>query len=303
MRIPLLFVMIGLMLAPLCAEASVLHDAARKGDAAAIAEALGNGANINERDGLATPLYYAVRLGHYAAAKLLIERGADVNAPTDYWGDPLMMAVKIGRVDLMELLLANGASPETTHKGEFAVHVAAKFGCLACVKALVKAGADVNAMTFEIKDHIKDQTPLHLAKFYGFPAIASYLEEHGATIPKPPPINSKLANADAQLGQVYFAENCGYCHLAEPGKGRKQAPNLWDVVGRSKASLKEARYSKALQNWGGAWTYEDLNTFLYGPMLTVPGSSMQTVGIPDQFLRADLIAYLRTLSDTPAPLP
>ena len=94
MRLPLLLVVIGLVLAPLCAEASALNDAARKGNTAAIAEALDNGANINERDGLAIPLYHAVRLGYYAAAKLLIERGADVNAPTDYWGDPLMIAAR-----------------------------------------------------------------------------------------------------------------------------------------------------------------------------------------------------------------
>ena len=59
----------------------------------------------------------------------------------------------------MELLLANGASLGSTHKGEFAIHAAAKFGCLACVKALVKSEADVKAMTFEGKDYVKDKTP------------------------------------------------------------------------------------------------------------------------------------------------
>jgi cytochrome c2 len=51
------------------------------------------------------------------------------------------------------------------------------------------------------------------------------------------------------------------------------------------------------------WTYEDLNTYLYGPSLTKPGGFMEVPSISDDNTRADLIAYLRTLSDTPIPLP
>jgi len=51
------------------------------------------------------------------------------------------------------------------------------------------------------------------------------------------------------------------------------------------------------------WTYEDLNTYLYGPTLTTPGVLMEIPGVPDETERVDLIAYLRTLSDKPTPLP
>jgi cytochrome c len=51
------------------------------------------------------------------------------------------------------------------------------------------------------------------------------------------------------------------------------------------------------------WTYEDLNTYLYGPTLTTPGVLMEIRGIPDETERVNLIAYLRTLSDNPSPLP
>jgi hypothetical protein len=54
---------------------------------------------------------------------------------------------------------------------------------------------------------------------------------------------------------------------------------------------------------GGVWNYEDLNTYLYGPTLTTPGVLMEIRGIPDKTERVNLIAYLRTLSDNPAPLP
>lgn len=51
------------------------------------------------------------------------------------------------------------------------------------------------------------------------------------------------------------------------------------------------------------WTFEDLNRFLLEPMATTPGVAMETPGVPDETERVNLIAYLRTLSDKPAPLP
>ena len=53
----------------------------------------------------------------------------------------------------------------------------------------------------------------------------------------------------------------------------------------------------------GNWTYTDLNNFLAHPAWTVPGIAMKMAGIHDPKDRADLIAFLRTLSDNPAPLP
>ncbi|NJM82710.1 MAG: ankyrin repeat domain-containing protein [Tabrizicola sp.] len=48
--------------------------------------ALDAGASVDDFDGYATPLYYAVNRQHLAAAKLLVERGADVNAGTKIYG-------------------------------------------------------------------------------------------------------------------------------------------------------------------------------------------------------------------------
>ena len=80
-------------------------------------------------------------------------------------------------------------------------------------------------------------------------------------------------------------------------------PNLWEVVGRDKASMPDFTYSKTLRAWEGVWTYEDLNIYLYGPTLTTPGVLMEIPGVPDETERANLIAYLRTLSDKPISLP
>jgi cytochrome c len=54
---------------------------------------------------------------------------------------------------------------------------------------------------------------------------------------------------------------------------------------------------------GGTWTYDDLNKFLTNPKAFVPGTAMGFAGITKDSERADVIAYLRSLSESPAPLP
>jgi cytochrome c len=298
MRGFLLFILLVLVHIPIVSHAAAIHDAAMKGDVAGITAALDAGAGVDESDGKATPLYLAVRGGHFAAAKLLIERGADVNAaPTPLLGPALMPALAKRRIDLINLLLDGGANPNSNRGGESALHVAVRSGCLDCVKALVEAGADVNAKTKDGK------TPLHLAKFKGQREVADYLMSHGVVLPTPAPISMKLATADVEKGRTYFTRLCAGCHNAEPQGGTKTGPNLWSVVGRDKASMAKMRYSDALLAWEGVWSYEDLNRYLFGPMLTTPGVYMETPGVPDETERIDVIAYLRTLSDKPIPLP
>ena len=299
MRRLLLFIAM-MYLAPSMSFAAPIHDAAKMGDVAGITAALETGADINADDGGGTPLYFAVRRGHLAAAKLLLERGADVNVGSNYWGGLLTIASIKARVDLITLLLEHGANPNSTSNGESVLHAAVNYGCLACVKALVEAGADVNAPTYDT--HSSSRTPIHIAIRYGFTEVADYLMAHGVVVPKPAPVTAKLAEADPERGRIFFNENCAYCHYRDPSKGRKEGPNLWGVVGREKASMKESPYSKVLREWGGVWSYEDLNTYLYGPTFTKPGGLMEVPRIEDDSVRADLIAYLRTLSDAPVPL-
>jgi cytochrome c len=134
------------------------------------------------------------------------------------------------------------------------------------VKALVEAGADVNAKTKDGK------TPLHLAKFKGQREVADYLLSHGVVLPTPTPISMKLASADVEKGRTYFTRACRRLpHCRGHRVGTRLGPNLWSVVGRDKASMADMRYSDTLLGWEGVWTYEDLNRFLLGPMLTTPG--------------------------------
>jgi cytochrome c len=292
----LLFLTLLLCSGTIVASAAPIHDAAKNGDVAAIAAALDAGADINASDGMATPLYLAIRSGHSEAAKLLIERGADVNAETNI-GSALLAAVTKRKIELVNLLLEKGANPNSVSRGSTVLHVAAKLSCLDCLKALVAAGADVNALTREM------ESPLHLARRLGTRDMAEYLLAHGVVLPKPPPISARLATADVEKGRIAFTTSCAFCHHVEPQKGPKVGPNLRGVAGRDKASYADFAYSDVLLGSKGVWTYEDLNTFLFAPMATMPGVGMNFPGIQDETERTNLIAYLRTLSDKPMPLP
>ena len=54
---------------------------------------------------------------------------------------------------------------------------------------------------------------------------------------------------------------------------------------------------------GGTWTFDELNKFLTNPRKDIPGTAMTFAGINRDRQRADVVAYLRTLSDNPVPLP
>ncbi len=277
--------------------AAPIHDAAKKGDVPAITAALEAGADVNQSDGWATPLWYAARRGHEDSAKLLIARGADVNLTTKSSGPPLLGAIERKNAVLVKLMLASGADPNAALNTKTALYLASKSGCLECVMALVDKGADVNALTQ------RREPPIHVAKSIGLREIADYLATHGAVSPKVAPISAKLATADPAKGQVIFSKNCENCHHIEQQKGKKLGPNLWAVVGRQKASMQDFSYSETLRDWGASWSFEDLNAFLWGPAITAPGMRMDFVGIEDEAERAHLIAYLRLQSDTPEPLP
>ncbi|MGE3293655.1 MAG: cytochrome c family protein, partial [Geminicoccaceae bacterium] len=51
------------------------------------------------------------------------------------------------------------------------------------------------------------------------------------------------------------------------------------------------------------WDYDHLNHYLTSPKTYAPGTKMSFAGISKDQERADVIAYLRSLSDNPAPLP
>lgn len=115
-----------------------------------------------------------------------------------------------------------------------------------------------------------------------------------------------VAAASPEGGANQF-KKCQSCHDATSGGPNKVGPNLWDIVNRPIASHEGFSYSGALREFseGGSklWTYENLAHFLHGPKAFVPGTAMAFAGIKDPKAESDLLAYLRTLADTPAELP
>ncbi len=119
---------------------------------------------------------------------------------------------------------------------------------------------------------------------------------------KSEPIAPLLASADAAAGKK-IARKCAACHTLKKGGAAKLGPNLWNIVGAAKARSAGFGYSPAMRRQGGKWTYEDLSAFLEGPRAYLKGTKMVFAGVKKARDRANLIAFLRSLSASPAPLP
>lgn len=121
-----------------------------------------------------------------------------------------------------------------------------------------------------------------------------------------PSIAELLQTADAAAGEAVFRK-CAACHTPDQGGANKVGPNLWDIVNRPIASHEGFSYSAAMREFsqGGSvsWDFQHLSEFLKAPRSYVPNTAMAFAGIRNVQEEANLLAYLRTLSSNPAPLP
>jgi cytochrome c len=117
------------------------------------------------------------------------------------------------------------------------------------------------------------------------------------------PIEKLLAAANLEKGEA-SARKCAACHTFGKGEPNKVGPNLYGIVGRDHASVAGFNYSAAMKAKAGTeWTIEELNKFLTNPKAAVPGTTMAFAGLPRGSERADVITFLNSKSDSPAPLP
>lgn len=131
----------------------------------------------------------------------------------------------------------------------------------------------------------------------GAPVEAAAVEEPGIE-----PILALLADADVEAGQRR-ARACTACHAFEAGGPNKVGPNLWNIVNAPKAQVPGFSYTDALAGIAEPWGYHELNLFIADPRAYAPGTKMSYGGMRNVNHRAELIAWMRTRADSPAPLP
>ena len=166
----------------------------------------GTDPNIKDKKGN-TALHDAVLGSDDEVALLLIQSGADVSASDNEGATPIYLAAAMGQSRVVSALLAHGASPDVGMEGVTPLHVATGIiltdqrpsgewesfsemltrtgrngaDFLKVAKALVEAGAEVNALSSQGKK----RTPLDMAEMCGNTMVAEYLKSVGGERGKP----------------------------------------------------------------------------------------------------------------------
>jgi ankyrin repeat protein len=158
-----------------------LHHAAMSGHLDIVRMLLEQNAEIDLADKQgSTPLHAACMRFQPAVARLLVDRGAKVNV-RDQWGHTALanaVSSVFGQdLDLIKLLIAKGADVNAAGtRGETPLHGAASRGDLTVARLLIESGADLNP-------HASPEgTPLHNAIERNRPAVARFLIERGARL-------------------------------------------------------------------------------------------------------------------------
>ena len=112
----------------------------------------------------------------------------------------------------------------------------------------------------------------------------------------------RLASTNVAKGKKLF-KKCASCHTTASGGKNKIGPNLWNVVNAERGKKTGYGYSKPLKAMAGNWSYDSLDAFLAKPRAYIKGTKMAFSGIKKPKDRAAVIAFLRGLSYSPAPLP
>jgi hypothetical protein len=154
-------------------KASPLGAASGNGQLDIVRSLLDNGSDVNETDGYrVTPLH--LTLTGVEVAKLLIERGAYVNARTKRGRTPLHSTIRYGNLEVVRLLLDHGADVNAKARDNGTpLHEVSQTGCLHITRLLVERGADL-----DVRD-ANGRTPRQVAVALGNHGIAEFLLERG----------------------------------------------------------------------------------------------------------------------------
>jgi cytochrome c2 len=115
-------------------------------------------------------------------------------------------------------------------------------------------------------------------------AVAAAMATMALAAPRP-------VRADSAAGEKIFKSRCANCHSLTPGQSTL-APDLAGVVGRKAGSLKDYKYSPALQNADFVFTREKLEQWLKAPHNVVPETEMTFTGLKSETERVDVVEFL-----------
>jgi cytochrome c len=111
---------------------------------------------------------------------------------------------------------------------------------------------------------------------------------------------------DAKRGEALFRD-CSSCHQVGPDAENRIGPHLNGIFGRKAGSVgDDYRYSKGLARMGAdglVWSFDTLDAYIENPKALVSDTRMAYRGMKDEKDRADLLAYLRDFSASPANIP
>ena len=132
-----------------------------------------------------TPLFLACACGKSKIARLLLEKGADLNIENEENKSPLYVAAS-STTSLVKLLIDNGAKIDTKNcYKKTPLHVAVYNDKIKIVKYLVSLKVDLNASNDDgILSFVSYETPLFVACTEEKFEIARYLINNGADVNK-----------------------------------------------------------------------------------------------------------------------
>jgi ankyrin repeat protein len=164
-------------------ELTALHLMAMNGNLTAARELFQYGSEVDPRAGewkSLTPLHLAARNNRREVVRLLLSKGAQIEAKEKVNSTPLLLASSSGSLASLELLISSGASLDAQNlAGATALHLAASEGHLDVCKALLKARDGlINAV-----DNVGN-SPLHRAILANQTQIALFLLKRGASVQK-----------------------------------------------------------------------------------------------------------------------
>ncbi|HZF78019.1 MAG TPA: cytochrome c family protein [Acetobacteraceae bacterium] len=170
--------------------------------------------------------------------------------------------------------------------------------------AVLTAGITFMVSGFVAGLVVSPQRPHEPAIALGRDAAAPAQQAAAPAAPALEPIAPLLAAANVDNGRQIAQRACASCHSFNEGGRNAVGPNLWGIVGAPHARVEGFNYSAANRALADKpWDFEALNAFIAAPGRAMPGTRMAFAGLGSTQQRADVIAYLRSLSNSPVPLP